>query len=341
MTKNTALSRPAMSAIAAFLVLSTPGGAMAQEAPAISMTPPVAMPAPQTPPTVADPAPAPPTASPQAAQPSTPAPAIRVPLDIAAEAAEAEAAAPPAATAAPTERPAPRARSAAPAPAAADAQAVPEATPAAVPAQPDPMLVEEAVPAPAPVMAPAEPVMEAIAPAEGNAFPWEIAGGIAALLIVGGTGLAFARRRRANTATPVGYETVTAPVDPAAPIVATPDQAVIAAPAVPAPRPAPRPAPIAPQGSMGRHEAMAIAGPSPDNPFATLKKRLKRARFLDRQERTVYAATLAEQKDMRRKPVSAWEIAQREVPAPAEQDVRRPEPGPGRSGDLRPGWLRN
>src|SRR3546814_18330462 len=47
MTKNIALSRPAMSAIAAFLALSTPG-AFAQEAPTITMTPPVAAPAPRS-----------------------------------------------------------------------------------------------------------------------------------------------------------------------------------------------------------------------------------------------------------------------------------------------------
>jgi hypothetical protein len=92
---------------------------------------------------------------------------------------------------------------------------------------------------------------------------------------------------------------------------------------------------------MGRHEAMAMAGPTPDNPFATLQKRLARARFLDRQERAEYEATLAAQKDMRRKPVSAWEIAQRETPAaPTEQEVRRLEPGRARK-DLKPGWTRN
>jgi hypothetical protein len=117
-----------------------------------------------------------------------------------------------------------------------------------------------------------------------------------------------------------------------------------AEPAVPATPVAARTTPAfaaAPHGSMGRHEAMAIAGPTEDNPFATLAKRLKRARFLDRQERLAYDETLAEQKDMRRKPVSAWEIAHRVEPAPAEQEVRRPEGGPRRTGALRPGWNRH
>src|SRR3546814_16981288 len=67
----------------------------------------------------------------------------------------------------------------------------------------------------------------------------------------------------------------------------------------------------APHGGMGRHEAMALAGPTPDNPFLTLKKRLKRARFHDRRERLDYEELLAGQRDLRRKPASAWDVAQR------------------------------
>ena len=70
MTKNIALSRPAMSAIAAFLVLSTPG-AFAQDAPTITMTPPVAAPTPQTPPTVPEPSTPAPVTAPETAQPTT------------------------------------------------------------------------------------------------------------------------------------------------------------------------------------------------------------------------------------------------------------------------------
>src|SRR3546814_4442947 len=55
----------------------------------------------------------------------------------------------------------------------------------------------------------------------------------------------------------------------------------------------------APHGSMGRHEAMALAGPTPDNPFLTLKKRLKRARFYDGRERMEYESLLAGQQNMR------------------------------------------
>src|SRR3546814_20979775 len=85
-----------------------------------------------------------------------------------------------------------------------------------------------------------------------------------------------------------------------------PEPAIVAAPATaetqPAEQPwitpayapreqvdAPRTTPAfaaAPSGSMGRHEATALAGPKPDKPFAPLSQRLKPARFLPPQERS-------------------------------------------------------
>ncbi|KQZ71384.1 hypothetical protein ASE06_18315 [Sphingopyxis sp. Root214] len=329
-----------MSAIAAFLVLSTPG-AFAQEAPTVTMTPPVAAPTPQTPPTVPEPSTTAPVATPQTAQP---APVIRVPLDIPAEkTAPAPKAAERATAPAPAraERAAPRARPAAPFAAAA--------TPAAAPAAEAP-LIEEATPIAAPMAAPAEPIAEPTPlPAEtasttGDAFPWEIAGGAAALLIIGGAGLAFARRRRVVDAETTAYEYE--PALAAAPEpVARETQPWITPAYAPPEEVAPRTVPAfvaAPSGSIGRHEAMAMAGPTDDNPFATLSKRLKRARFLDQQERTAYDETLGAQKDMARKPVSAWEIAQRPAPAMQEQEVRRPEPARVRtSTSFRPGYSKS
>ncbi len=330
MMKKRTLSRPATSAIAAFLAVTTPA-AFAQEAP-VTMTPPVAVP-PASPPTVADPAPVAPTATPPAAQP-----VIRVPLDIAPEPVVAPA------------QPAPRAaeRRAAPAPTRAAPRAR-AATPAEVPAAVAPVaaaapLASEALPVTPPAAAPIEPIAEpAPVPVEqaatsGNTFPWEIAGGAAALLLVGGAGLAFARRRRSDgVAEDEGMSFEQMAAAEAVPYH-VPREAVVA------PAPVIRDTPsfaAAPRGSMGRHEALAMAGPTPDNPFSTLKKRLQRARFLDRQERAAYEETLAPQKDLGRKPVSAWEIAQREAPAPAEQEVRRPERGPARPGTLRPGFARH
>ena len=344
MTRNIALSRPATSAIAAFLVLSTPG-AFAQEAPTVTMTPPVAAPTPQTPPTVAEPSMTAPVAAPQIAEPPAPKPVIRVPLEI--EQAETT--------------PAPKAAERAPSPARAErstartrtAVAAPVTTPAAVEPAAEAAPTAGFTSIAAPAITPAEPVAEAASvPAEkaaptGGDFPWEIAGGAAALLIVGGAGLAFARRRRVTGAaveeTPTYAAERTAPPAPVAdgtqPWV-TPAYAPRQEPA--APRNTPSFA-AAPSGSMGRHEAMALAGPTPDNPFATLSKRLKRARFLDRQERTTYDEALASQKDMTRKPVSAWEISQRPAaPAVQEQEIRRPEPARVRtSTSFRPGYSNN
>ena len=271
-------------------------------------------------------------ATPQSAQPAAPAPVIRVPLDIA----------PVESTAAP--QPTQRAETPAPARTARTAQ---RARPAAAAPVADTAPTAEITPIAAPMALPAEPAVKAAplpaetataATAATGDFPWEIAGGAAALLIVGGAGLAFARRRRAS-----GAIAEDAPVERDAPVMAAAPAASDAAPWIsPAYAPAPRTTPAfaaAPSGSMGRHEAMAMAGPTPDNPFATLNKRLKRARFLDRQERVAYDETLSAQKDMTRKPVSAWEIAQRPAPASQEQDVRRPEPARGSvTTTFRPGY---
>lgn len=357
MNKKIPLSRPAMSAIAAFLALSAPA-AFAQETPTVPMTPPVASPPVSSPPTVAQPSMTAPVAAAQTAPPPAPKPVIRVPLDLPPVPAKpapkvAERAAAPAPARA--ERSAPRARTA---PAAVAAGSAPRVADTASPAA-------EAVPVAAPVMAPAEPVAKAVplpveqtAPA-GNSFPWELAGGAAALLLVGGAGLALARRRRAQRVIEddaVSYEAAPATTElltgePLAAEPLTAEQKPWVTPAYNPPvaqRPAMRTAPAfadaAPNGGMGRHEALALTGPTPDNPFATLKKRLARARFLDSQERAQYDETLAAQKDMSRKPVSAWEIAQRPVTAPAEQGVRRPEPvrgQAGRTGSLRPGYSRH
>ena len=49
-----------------------------------------------------------------------------------------------------------------------------------------------------------------------------------------------------------------------------------------------------PASAIGRHEAMVDAGPTPDNPFLTRRKRLTRARFLDRQEAAAQQSGLAD-----------------------------------------------
>lgn len=351
MMKNIALPRPASSAIAAFLVLSTPA-AFAQEAPTITMTPPVAAPttpAPttETPPTVAEPVTPAPVMAPQTATPAPPAPVIRVPLDLpqtestaAPSAAErAEAAAPVARTARTPSRPA----AAAPAPtAAAPVVAADQATDAASAMEIAPVAADPVAPA-TDVVADA-PLVPAEAAATTGDFPWEIVGGIAALLGLGGAGLVIARRRRSRPGESHAIvhrpEPAAARVDTGRDADVTPAFAASAAAPV-APRSTPAFA-AAPHGSMGRHEAMAIVGPTADNPFLTLSKRLKRARFYDRQERLAYDAALAETPDNSRQPVSAWEIARRAEPAAPQQQVYRPEPGRTRPAPaFRPGYSRS
>ena len=356
--------RPATSAIAAFLVLSTPA-AFAQTAPADPatqtpasptiqpMSPPVMVPPVAAPPTVAAPTTAP-AAAQQSAQTSAPAPVIRVPVDI-----EPQAAAP-APRAAERPEPARAERSSAPAPRQAAAEPAP-ATPAAAPASNQPassqmVAADDAAPVTAPAVAAAvPPVAAAPAPqptervdATGGEFPWELAGGAAVLLLAGGAAVAFARRRRTD-----GVSEDRAPATVVADPV-TPMPAVARAetprvdPSMTAPAPMPQPAAMrstpsfaaAPHGSMGRHEAMALVGPTGDNPFLTLKKRLKRARFYDRRDRMAYDGALSTQRQVERKPASAWEISQR--PAPAQkQDVRRPERTGGFPNGLRPGYAGN
>jgi len=329
MSKNIPLSRPATSAIAAFLAITAPA-AFAQDAPNVPMTSPVAAPPPVIVPAAA-PAPTTPTVEETAPAPK---PVIRVPLDLPAPAepaakAEAQVAPVPKRAERPvaaerSERAAPAApRTAAPAPA--------EASRAAAPAD------TSAEPLPVPMTSEPEPVADT-APlatderaAADDGFPWELVGGAAALLLAGGAGLAFARRRRGaeERAPGMSYEEMAA-------AEAMPYNPPVAPERTPPPAPQATPAFPASHGSMGRHQALAMAGPTPDNPFATLSKRMKRARFLDQKERQAYADTLADQKDLRRKPASAWEVSQRAEPAPLEQEVRRPEAGPGRKGALRP-----
>ena len=346
MTKKIPLSRPATSAIAAFLALSSPG-AFAQETAA-----PVAEPA--APPVMVPPV-APTMAPAPVAAPAQPAPVIRVPLEI--EPAPAPASAPvakatPRAASKVATRPVAAARTAAPAPVAAApvAAASTEVIPADAAASTLP--AEALTPVPAAVDPAPAPVNETAATTDS--FPWELAGGAAALLIVGGAGLAFARRRRSRedwAESTVEYDTVPVapaiaaptvtrrepePLTPAQPAYALREEQVFTVPAAPAQRSTPSFA-AAPSGSMGRHEALALVGPTADNPFLTLKKRLKRARFYDRKERHEYDG-LMDQPQVARQPASAWEIANRPEPVLAKQTTRRPDQAPLFPGRLRPGF---
>lgn len=268
MTKHIHPSRPAIAAIAAVLVLATaPAGA--QPAPDVPSDPVIA--APEAPPAI-DPAPAP-------AEPAQPAPVQIAPQSEVVQAvpeAEPEPAAPPRMTR--TERaaaPAPaEARSAPPAPAAPvyrpEAASRPTADSAATPVAET--AAEAAASAPT-----ATPASAANPELTDNAL-WALGGG--ALLFVGGLGaLAFSRSRKRPEPVRAARSRNRAP--------ATVQPAVAAEAAIAVPEPIliakhdARPARAKAAASGQRDlEAMVAEAPSPENPFLTRSKRMRRAKFL-------------------------------------------------------------
>lgn len=267
--------RPGMTAIAAVIALSsTPLLAQAVDAPA---EPAVVMPVPAAPP-VAEAAPVMPQASSSPSGAVLNIPKISVNMDDApAEAVQT--------SAAPAPQPA-KAKVSKPQPVAAQpvAQAAPE--PAVTPPAPAPV-AEPVVPPPAAI---------AVAPPVAKTSPAPVATEDDTLPIMGGIGLgalalaggAFALGRRRKSAD-VGQDemilTETVPVADPVPV------------ANPVPAFAGRTQPVAqdapatsvPAGfdtsRYGRHVQAAYRGPTPENPFLSLKNRLKRARFYDQRER--------------------------------------------------------
>ena len=200
-----------------------------------------------------------------------------------------------------------------------DATASAPAAMTQVPAAAAPAASEKLAPV-APMVAPAPaPAAQATTArsttARDDTLP--IAGGVGAAILLLGGGLFALNRRRREDAEPVyGVETVETPVAPIAPPITA--REVHAAPAATAPVPT---APIAgapaatafvepplaeparamqtalvdapanpiPAGfdtsRFGRHVQQAYRGPTPDNPFLSLKRRIKRASFYDMRER--------------------------------------------------------
>jgi hypothetical protein len=149
-----------------------------------------------------------------------------------------------------------------------------------VPATPAPA---SAVAAPIAALPPVATVNRAshLQSVDDEALP--IAGAIGlGLIAVGGAAFALRRRRREdrNDEFLVEQESMPAPVFAAAPVA-------VAAPAV-------RKAKALPGGfdasRFGRHTQAAYAGPTADNPFLSLRRRLSRASFLDQREREASAA---------------------------------------------------
>jgi LPXTG-motif cell wall-anchored protein len=315
-----------MTAIAAVIALSsTPLFAQADPASA--------------PPVIVAPPPAPAAAPAIAAAPAAPAPqsglaSVAVP-DIATDSAatasdssmtpaaapEPAARAKPAATTTRASQPATRTAKPAPVAPVATAPVAPVTTAStvtpAVPAAP-PAIVAAPAPAAQPAPAPAP-----IAQTGDDVVP--IAGGLGLLALLGGA-FALSRRKRPDEDLEAAPETTVAmPIEPQpepapAAVVATP----VIAPAVAAD--------ALPEGfdisHHGRHVQAAYAGPTPDNPSLSLRKRLKRASFYDQRERM--AAVQAPVDRIAAAPAIA-------APRRDEQIVSRP--AQGRRWSLRPAFL--
>jgi len=180
------------------------------------------------------------------------------------------------------------------------------AAPAVERAAPEP---EAVTPPPAPVVVPTPPVAERTAPATAPVVPTAQANGGddilpiagaagAAILLIGGSLFVMGRRRRDGRA--YVADTVVTPVEANPPVAHRP---VMAAPlATPAPATpmahtgaADAPSTAIPAGfdtsRFGRHTRAAYEGPTPDNPFLSLRRRLKRASFMDQRERMAAEGT--------------------------------------------------
>lgn len=336
MISKATIIRPGMTAIAAVIALSsTP--VFAQDA--VPQTSPGAVPTQVTPPAVVPTAPSasvPTTVAPPVATvtPQPAAPVIEVTPPTAATPVPVETA-PPVATAAPersaraatpraeTARPAASQRTATPA---APVEARPVTPPAAV----------EATPAAAPLPVEAAPIEEAAPPAAATAMDDTlplVGAGALAVLALGAAGFALSRRRRRDEvfvdetveAEPVMADPI-APPAPAFAREAVPSPVAVAAPASAA---------ALPNGfdisRYGRHVQAAYRGPTPDNPFVSLKKRLTRAHFYDMQE-----ARAAQAGSVSTPP------AQAPAPRPVQDrfEVRSPARGNAQIGGFRPAFQR-
>lgn len=256
-----------MTAIAAVLALSSTPLA-AQEATSTDV-PMVTIPAPESVAPVADPL----APTPEASAPAeTPAAAETV----AAEPAEATPAAKPVArkAAAKVERTPARAATKASMPAAAP-------TPATAAVVPAPTPVAEAAPAPAPEPAPVE---QAKGPKIDEAIP--LAGGAGAVILaLAGAGMAMRRRKRHDEEGGEYQDEMLLTDETSAEPEPVWNPPVIQPRAVPMAATRTDVAEGFDTSQFGRHVQAAYAGPTPENPSLSLRKRLKLAGELDRRER--------------------------------------------------------
>jgi hypothetical protein len=269
-----------LPAIAAALALS-PTAVLAQEAQPVPTDPaPAAQPAPPT-----DPAPAttdtstvaqPDSTSTDTAKPTATSTTKRVAHRTVAKASI------PAARVATTRVTTRSVKAPAPAPARTTAAAAPASTPASTRPKP---IVDLNAKSPAPTAA------VAAKPAKKKDPTLPIAGGALAFLAIGGAAAAMSRRRHNEeeewTVDPANAEPIdTAPADE--PLLRE-EQPAIVAPSTITWEPAMEVKPETGRAEGETYVERAYRGPSPDNPSLSLRKRLKRAAFLDKRERDAAA----------------------------------------------------
>jgi resuscitation-promoting factor RpfA len=284
MSKRISPLRPAMTAVAAVIALSstqllaqTADSASDQAAPVIAAPPP-----PTVTPDVS-------TTASQIAVPeiATPAPAMRTMSTPVVHTADADTSVAPEATARPKHAPTASARAATPVSAAATPRIAPEAqpvTPASTPAPATPPAAIRSEPAPVAKTATvqtarAQSVDEDVAPIVG-------AVGLG-VLAIGGVAFAFRRRKRRDDANDMAFEPTqeTAAIVSAEPVSMEKVRKTRSTTAT------------LPNGfdisHFGRHTQAAYRGPTPDNPSHSLRRRLSRASFFDQREREAAEAAAA------------------------------------------------
>lgn len=347
--------RPGLTAIAAVLALSsTP--LFAQEAAPVTVAPPTVV----TPPTMTEAAPAPaatpaPVVAPtvQSTAPTSTASGslVTVPIrpgGIAPElnVAPTTSAAVPGPQIETESRTAPVTR-AAPAPAPREtAPATPVAAERSAPTAPVTPPVAEAAPIPtppapvaeAPVAAPAQATTTRTVQTDASDDILPIAGAAgAALILIGGGVFAMRRRRRDDGQVYVADTVIDTPVAPQPVAYAAP----VVTPAVPPMAAKPilasgGPATAIPAGfdtsRFGRHTQAAYRGPTADNPFLSLKRRLKRASFMDQRERMATQGAAPVMQTAATAPVAKPAVAPRQT-----EHITTRIKSPARPG-FRPAW---
>lgn len=323
MSKNLSPLRPAMTAIAAVIALSsTPLFAQTTDSAAPTAAPVVVAP----PPVITAPPAATQTAAPEISTPApaaapAPAPAMKTvgtPVVHESDSAATDTAstrvapAPVKRVATATNRTA-NVRASAPPPTASATPAKADKAPASLSgpaAKTMPTATETAAAAPAATPSPVATTTKTTHASTVDEDALPIAGGVgAAVILLGGAAVYAMRRRRREDdeelVVPASAPVETVAVREADPVMVAPKAAPATIAATGMPKALPNGFDIS---RFGRHTQAAYLGPTPDNPSHSLKRRLKRASFFDQREREAAEA--------------GHRVAQTPIEAPVQQAAR-------------------